>query len=504
MAKARQVSAQAALEIGGLISEPPSERLIETAFADELAGQHALSAHLGLVDLAHTLTLSERDVIPAEAAAPLVAALLELQCDGTTLAASPAAGDLYTNREVHLLQRTPAARWLGTGRARREALTTAYQLLLRERLCELGIALAGFGHSLIAVGTQHADSLMPDYTYLQAAEPTTFCHYVTGFAAPVLRDLQRLDALYARTNLCPAGCGSSNGSVIYQDRAALARRLGCSGPLEHARDAMWQADLAIEAMGVSVAAAIGLDRLAEDLMIFATAEFGFVKLSPRHARASKIMPQKRNPFALAFVRGLTNRLIGDQTAVAASVRTPSGQMDSRMLAYEAVPAALRAVTEAALLMGEVVTHMSFSGERAESALADRSSCASDLAQRLCVALKLDFRSAHRLVANLIGELEAQGRPLASLQKAELDAACRKLTSRPAPEGLLDAALDPRLGLKARRDIGGAAPEEMRRLVDWFAAALTRHEQWFETARRRHAAAEKALLDEAKNFAGARR
>jgi argininosuccinate lyase len=113
---------------------------------------------------------------------------------------------------------------------------------------------------------------------------------------------------------------------------------------------MWQADLAIEAMGLAVAAAVGFDRLAEDLMVFATAEFGFVRLSDRHARASKIMPQKRNPFALAFVRGLANRLIGEQAGVAASGRTPSGQMDSRMLPYQAVPAALRSAGQAAALM----------------------------------------------------------------------------------------------------------------------------------------------------------
>ena len=115
--------------------------------------------------------------------------------------------------------------------------------------------------------------------------------------------------------------------------AGLADRLGFRQPVRHARDAMWQADLAIEASAVATTAAVNLDRLAEDLMIFASAEFGFVKLADRHARASKIMPQKRNPFALAFVRATANRLIGVQAGIAAASPNavgPNGQPPVRL------------------------------------------------------------------------------------------------------------------------------------------------------------------------------
>ena len=279
MAEMRRGPVELVLEIGSRLSEAPSQRLVASAFAEEIAGQSELFGPLELVDLAHCITLNEQGVIPSKAARPLVAALLDLRQDGAALTAEAVYGDLYTNWEAQIAGRTSTAGWLGTSRARREALTTAYHLLLRDRLLELGVRLLEFGRSVIAVASNHAESLMPDYTYLQAAQPTSFGHYLSGFAWPVLRDLQRLEALYARANLCPAGCGSSNGSVAFQDRASLARRLGCAGPLAHARDAMWQADLAIEAMGLAVAATIGLDRLAEDLMVFATAEFGFVRLS---------------------------------------------------------------------------------------------------------------------------------------------------------------------------------------------------------------------------------
>jgi argininosuccinate lyase len=505
MAERRRGPAESVLEIGGRLVEAPSERLTASAFAKEISGQGALFAHLGLVDLAHTITLSEQGVIPAGAARSLIKALLDLRQDSAAFAAEPALGDLYTNREAQIARLTTAVGWLGTARARREALTTAYHLLLRDRLLDLGGALVEFGRSVIATASMHGDSLMPDYTYIQAAQPTSFGHYLSGSAWPALRDLQRLEAFYARVDLCPAGCGSSNGSVVFQDRASLARRLGCAGPLGHARDAMWQADLAIEAMGLAVAAAVSLDRLAEDLMIFATAEFGFLRLSDRHARASKIMPQKRNPFALAFVRGLANRLIGEQAGVAASGRTPSGQMDSRMLPYEAVPAALRSVAEAAALMAEVVAELTFDRAHARAALADGTACASDLAERLCLALRLDYRSAHGLVARLIGKLEADGRTLASLTAGELTAVCREADRGlpPVPDDLLQSALDPLSCLRARADIGAAAPDEMLRQIRELTDLFSRHEQWIETVRLRHGAAEESLLAEAEALAGMR-
>lgn len=503
MEERRRGSAESVLEIGGRLAEAPSRRLVGSAFAEEVSGQRELFGPLCLVDLAHCVTLHEQGVIPTDAARVLVAALLDLRRDGAAFAASPAFGDLYTNREAEIARRTPASGWLGVSRARREALTTAYHLLLRDRLIELGAELIGFGRSVLAVVRRHVDSLMPDYTYFQAAQPTSFGHYLSGFAWPALRDLQRLESLYARVDLCPAGCGSSNGSVAFQDRASQARRLGCAAPLAHARDAMWQADLAIETMGAAVAAAVGLDRLAEDLLTFATAEFGFVQLSDRHARASKIMPQKRNPFALAYVRGLANRLIGEQAGVAASGRTPTGQMDSRMLPYQAAPAALRSVAQAAALMAEVVAGMTFDKDRAAAALDDRTTCASDLAERLCLGLGLDYRAAHGLVARTISRLEREGRSLASLTEEDIRAVGHEAGAElpSAPAGLLASALDPLACLAARNDIGGAAPREALRQANELADALTQHEKWIEAARRRNAEAEAALLAEAQALAG---
>jgi argininosuccinate lyase len=497
-------SPAAVLEIGERLNEAPSAGLTNIAFSHELRAQLVLAHSVSFVDLAHTLTLAERGVIPAGAARALIAALLALREDGASFKPSAAYGDLYTNREAWLAGRTKEAGWLGAGRARREALTAAYHLVLCDELLRFGEALAGAVETLSALSSRHQNSLMPDYTYLQRAQPTTFGHYLQSFAWPMLRDLDRIDALYGRADKCPAGIGSSNGSVIMQDRRRLAERLGFHEPVRHARDAMWQADIALEACAVALSSALTLDRLAEDLMIFASAEFGFVRLADRHARASKIMPQKRNPFALAFIRATANRLIGVQAGVAAAARTPSGQMDNRLFAYEAVPDAVRSAAEAASVAVECLDGLSLDEARSHAALDDRLTCASDLAGRLTMAAGIDYRTAYKIVGRLAGAFEEKGRNLAAANASDVTHALKSagLPIEGVTGELVAAALDPAACISARNDIGGAAPAEVAAMASELNAVADARRRKFEAARACREAALCRLLADAKAFAGA--
>jgi argininosuccinate lyase len=491
------------LEVGERLTEAPSERLTDFAFGRELQAQQGLARAIGWVDLAHTMTLAERGIIPRDDARALIAALLVLHQAPALFLPTAEYGDLYTNREAWLAERTAAVGWLGAARARREALTTAYHLALCDELRGLGEALAGAALVLNTVSLRHRDTLMPDYTYLQPAQPTTFGHYLQSFAWPMLRDLDRVLALYDRVDACPAGIGSSNGSVTMQDRRKLSDRLGFRQPVRHARDAMWQADIALEASAVALTAAVNLDRLAEDLMVFASAGFGFVSLADCHARASKVMPQKRNPFALAFVRATANRLIGVQAGIAAASRTPSGQMDNRLFAYEAVPDAVRSAGEVACLIAECVGGLSINEARARAALDDRSTCASDLAERLMLATGIDYRSAHGVVGRLVGALEENGRSLAEVTARDVSNALRTagLPADAVTDGLLATALDPATCISARVDVGGAAPEEVTAMAFALTDAVGEWRHSFEPRRARREAALGRLHAEAESFAG---
>ena len=437
-------SPAAVLEIGERVAEAPSRCLTDIAFRSELRAQLGLSSAINWVDLAHTLTLAEQGIIPRDSARTLIAALLVLHEAPASFAPAADYGDLYTNREAWLAQSTEAAGWLGVARARREALTTAYHLILCDALLDMGAKVADAAEMLKVASLRYKNAFIPDYTYLQVAQPTTFGHYLQSFAWPMLRDLDRVRTLY--------------------DRA---------------------------------------DRLAEDLMIFASAEFAFIKLADRHARASKIMPQKRNPFALAFVRATANRLIGVQAGIAAASRTPSAQMDNRLFAYEAVPDAVRSAGEAASLVAECVEGLHIDEARARDALGDRSVCASDLAERVMAASRIDYRTARGVVGRLITALEECGLTLAQVTATDVGKALREVGA--SPEGVADelvaAALDLGTCISARTDVGGAAPAELTAMASALDDALNSHRQGFDTLRARREASLRRLDEEARTFAG---
>jgi argininosuccinate lyase len=337
---------------------------------------------------------------------------------------------------------------------------------------------------------------MPDYTYLQAAQPTTFGHYLSSFAFPLLRDLDRLRSLHGRVNLCPAGCGGANGSVVPRDRARLAELMGFDGVVAHARDAMWQADGPIEVLGVVVGALVNLDRLAEDLMIFSSAEFGFVETHDAFARASKVMPQKKNPFALSYVRGLANKAIGLQTTMAVSGRTPSGQMDNRLFVYGESLGAVADAAGAFALMSGVLGNLVFHADAAQATLQSGFAMAADLAAAIMADAGIDYRAAHRVVGKVVQGLHAEGRALDRLTEDELGAAADAILGRrlrlswPA----VQAALDPRKAVQARQGVGAAAAKPMATAIAQCRQSLGDSAAWQKQAAARAAKAERALLD----------
>jgi argininosuccinate lyase len=482
------------LEVGARLGAGPSALLVDAAFKKELEEQEGLFEAMGLVDLAHTLMMMEAGIVPREAGRELLTALLKLHERPADFTLDPARGDLYTNREAWLVTQTGASTWLGAGRARREATTTAFLIKVRADLLGLAEALTATSQAIIARAHEFRTALMPDYTYLQSAQPTSFGHYLLGFAYPVLRDLDRVRALYGRVNRSPAGCGSTNGSRLPQDRERLREFLGFDGLVTHARDAMWQPDLPIEAAATLTAILINFDRLAEDLQIFATEEFALVELDDSHARASKIMPQKKNPFALTHVRGLASTMIGTLAASAAAGRTPSGQPDNRLTLYGLIPRAVEDTRDAVGLMGEVMRLLTFNEQCGRERLDHGFALATDLAETLVLQSGLDFREAHRLVGYLVRSHLADG-DLKQLTPQELAAAAERVIGHriELSQTALRNALDPEAAILARAAPGGAAPEVMGEMVSECERALVEADAWLGDRRQRLRTAEEALL-----------
>jgi argininosuccinate lyase len=453
----------------GFPTAPPAPELVEGAFALETAYAPALHDGLNLADLAHVLDLRGRGVIPEEAARDLLAALLVI--DGIKAADfpyDPADGEPYNSRERVLVERVGnAAGWLHAGRPRREATRIAFRLHLRHRIAGLIRDVAALGAALADQAAATTDLLFPDQTYLQQAQPSTVAHYLLSFAYPVLRDGTRLASALDWVNRSPGGAGCVNGTRLSADRESLAGLLGFDCVIANTRDAMWQTDGFIELSSILASVALTQDSLAEDLEIWASTEFDFVNLGESYTRASILMPQKRNPYALSMIRGASAVLTGQVAGFLTLQKGPSARSDKLIFAYREIPDAVDLAGRILRLSRGVVATLVFNETRMNEALAAGFSQATDLADHLMTACGLDYRTAYRVVGTAVHRAAAAGLRGVDLRADDLAAVARELTGAPVH---LDAAemalvLDPRAIVATRMATGGAAPGPTHAMID---------------------------------------
>jgi argininosuccinate lyase len=454
-----------ALGVGARLGHGPARTLADSAFARELDAAPYLLEGLSFADLAHVAMLHHDGVIPPGVAAAVLETLLELHPTAEEVPLDPSVGDLYNNRDAWLTTKLgDLAGVIHTGRARREATTVAWQLACRHRLLDLWEASVELIDVLVRLGNAERATVMPDYTYLQYAQATTLGHYMLGFAMPLARDVERTRRALELINRSPAGSGSVNGSQIPMDRAWVGTLLGFEALVEHTRDAMWAPDLAAEVMTAVVTTASNVDRLCEDLQFWAAEEVDFIELDDAHSRTSVIMPQKKNPYALTYLRGEARNLLGRWVGVVAGSLTPSGQPDNRVFAYVDVPEALDRVAGAVRLLTDVMDRATWDRPRMASAATSGYTYATDMCDYLVIATGLDNRSAHRVVGRAVRDaLSDDGAPLtADRVRAAADALGVDLGAFDDAE--LERNRDPEHTIARRRGIGGAGNEPMATML----------------------------------------
>src|SRR5215472_1620269 len=485
---------------------PPAAELIAAGFELENGDAPLLHDGMNLADLAHVLDLARAGVIPAQAARRLLALLLEtLRIPAGEFPYDPGYGEPYNSRERYFAgQVGDVAGWLHAGRPRREALRIAFRLRLRDGLVDLIEAAAGLAAELGTAAGAHAETLLADQTYLQHAQPSTFGHYLLSFAFPVLRECRRLDEALTWTDASPGGAGCVNGTRLRTDRANVARLLGFRAVAEHTRDAMWQTDGLVDMLAAAAGLLLTQSKLAEDLEIWASQEFDYVSLADGYSRASVLMPQKRNPYALSIIRGAAGTLIGRLTGLLAVAKTPSARSDNLIFAYGEVPRALGLALRTTELTAGVVRTLAVNSARMADVLESGFSQATDLAEFVMQECGVDYRTAYRVVGHAVREASAAGLRGADIDGALLDRAAAELTGQPLGLAGLDLSgvLDPGRIVASRTSLGGAAPEEVARMardVSARAAALAGQARgWRETC----LAAEEALVATARRCAAA--
>lgn len=479
----------------------PARELIDSAYWFETNDASRLHHDLALSDLAHVLHLAEQQLIPRQAAQSLARLLLELDRDAG-FSYDPALGDAFTNRAQWLRARAPdAAGYLSTGRARREATTVAFRLLVRRQLIALGLSLVRAQTALLDLAALHTETLMPDYTYLQAAHPTSLSHYLLSFVYPLLRDSTRLQEAFGAINRSPAGIGSTNGSSLPLSRERIAELLGFDGVIVHTRDAMWQVDAPVETVNAAATLLLHLDRLAEDLQIFNSAEFGYVQFSDEFTRPSVIMPQKKNPYALAFVRGAAGTMIGRVAGLYAIARTPSAQVDNRLFAYGEVPRALDLTTRCVDLMAGLCRDIQVCPEPMARRLDEGFTQATDLAEMLVRSHGVDFGVAHEIVGQVVRGLQAKGKTAREITPELIAESANDVLGRPVSvsQEEADEALDAGRIVAARVGTGGAAPERVREMIASCRKEVEAETDWLQAAGARISRAESELIKKAQEI-----
>jgi argininosuccinate lyase len=471
--------------------------LVAAGFALEVDDAPLLHHGLNLADLAHVVVLREQRLIPPAAADRLVAVLLEAEdVSADDFGYDPAYGELYNCRERRFAQQIGEdAGWLHVARTRREAVRVALRLRLRQDLLDLVEAGASFCAAASAAAGEHAATYLADQTYLQHAQPSTFGHYLLAFVPPVERELDRLEAEYAVLNGSPAGVGSTNGGRLGYDRERAAELLGFDTVLEHTRDAMWQTDGLVAATAAATGLVVTLSKLAEDLEIWASDEFGWVELSDGHARSSVMMPQKRNPYALGMVRAHAGVLIGRLTGLLTTSRTPSARSDGLIVAYGEVPRAIARATAATRLMAGVVAGVTAHAEAMGRALDASFTQATDVAEFVMTTCGLDYRSAYDIVGQAVRETVDAGGTGRDLTVGRLDAAAAQVIGRSLdldPDDLADV-LDPVAVVATRTGIGGAAPDTVRDMATRYAAAARSRDEVVAARRSALSAVESDLV-----------
>ena len=492
--------------VAGPPAGPAAPELIAAGFELENADAGILHRGMNLADIAHLLDLGTTGVIPPDAARRLLALLLAtMDIPASEFPYDPANGEPYNSRERYFVsQAGDVAGWLHAGRPRREAVRVAFRLRLREDLTSLIEAAAELAAEIARVAGEHAGTLMADQTYLQHAQPSTFGHYVLSFAFPVLRSGQRLSEALEWTDASPGGAGCVNGSRLLSDRGHVASLLGFRSVAEHTRDAMWQVDGLFDMVGAAAGLMVTQSKLAEDLEIWASQEFDYVTLADGYSRASVLMPQKRNPYALSIIRGAAGSLIGRLSGLLAVAKTPSARSDNLIFAYGEVPRALDLALRATRLSTGVVRTLEVNADRMRTSLESGFSQATDLAEYIMQECGIDYRSAYRVVGHAVRQASAAGLRGADIDGAMLDAAAAEITGRPLGLGGhdLSAVLDPWQIVASRTSLGGAAPGEVERMAENAAAEASRLMREARRWRDTYHAAEEALIAAARRGAEA--
>ena len=411
---------------------------------------------------AHAAMLAAQGIITNKDAEVIREGLLTVlsEIDSGSFQFSTALEDIHMNVEARLKEIVgePAGR-LHTARSRNDQVALDFRLWVRDQCDAADAALKALIEALIGQAELGADWVMPGFTHLQTAQPVTWGHHMMAYVEMFARDRSRFADARKRMNLSPLGAAALAGTSFPIDRHATAEALGFDGPMANSLDAVADRDFALEFLAASSICAMHMSRLAEELVIWSSAQFRFVKMSDKWSTGSSIMPQKRNPDAAELIRAKIGRIFGANVALMTVMKglplTYSKDMqEDKEQVFDAADNLMLAF---AALTG-MVSDMAGQPENLKVAAASGFSTATDLADWLVRELGLPFRDAHHVTGSLVALAEDKGIDLPELTLADMQSVHAEIT-----EAVFDV-LGVENSVASRTSFGGTAPSEVRKQI----------------------------------------
>jgi argininosuccinate lyase len=371
--------------------------------------------------------------------------------------------DVHMNVESRLMELVgePAGR-LHTARSRNDQVATDFRLYVRDWIDVADPALAALQIALARKAELHFDVLMPGFTHLQPAQPVTFGHHLLAYVEMLARDRGRLADARGRLNQSPLGAAALAGTSFPIDRHATAEALGFDRPMANSLDAVADRDFALETLAAAAITAMHLSRLAEEIVIWMTPQFAFIRLSDRFTTGSSIMPQKRNPDAAELVRAKVGRIAAAfQSLLVVMKGLPLTYAKDMQEDKEATFDALASLRLCLAAMTGMVEDMEPNHQAMRAAAEAGYATATDLADWLVRRIGLPFREAHHITGRLVAAAEAGGLSLEDLPLEAMQAVDGRITED------VYTVLSVEASVKSRTSYGGTAPQSVRKMArDW--------------------------------------
>ncbi len=420
-------------------------------YAEDIAGS-----------IAHVTMLAKQGIVSQENAEAIADGLRQVQAEieAGGFPFDRALEDIHMNIEARLAALIgPAAGRLHTARSRNDQVATDLRLWLRARLDQADTACRALQVALIDRAEEHVATVMPGFTHLQVAQPVSFGHHLLAYVEMIGRDRGRLTDCRRRLNESPLGAAALAGTSFPIDRAMTAEALGFDRPAANSIDAVSDRDFVVEALAAASLIAMHLSRFAEELVLWSSAQFGFIALSDRFSTGSSIMPQKRNPDAAELVRGKSGRIVGALISLLTMMKglaltySKDMQEDKEPLfdAFDSLALCLAATTG-------MVRDMSVNADAMARAAGTGHATATDLADWLVQEAGVPFREAHAITGRVVRLADENRCDLKDLALADLQAIEPRISAD------VVALLDPATAIARRTSEGGTAPSEVAKQV----------------------------------------